>query len=488
MTNPTPDLSCSGPLQIAARLDRLPVSRWHWKLVLLVGLAAFFDSYEIYMSGVLGSVLAEPWHLTSFTKPLLVGAPFFGMVFGAIFLGIASDRFGRRQMFTYNLAAYSLLALASAFAVNIEMLVALRVVSGVFLAAELILLDTYLSEFLPRKARGRLIAVAYAIGFLAAPVVAGFGGLLIVKVHFLMDGWRWMLVGGGMGGLLVFWLRRNLPESPRWLAERNRPQEAEAIVSEVERTVESQTGRRLPEVQGVVYRPVKKIRFSAMFRPPYRTRTVMMWIFQITQTVGQYGFASLATLILVSKGYDIPSSLLYTALSFIGSPVGALLAVPLVERVERKFLVIGGLSLIGVAGIVFGNSTSSAVIVIAGVTITVCNSVVSSAWHVYQAELFPTQVRSTAGGVAYSFSRLTAGLLPFGALAILDHFGPVEVFVAAAVIITITCLDLAVLGPRTNGLSLEEVTGSGEGTSADPVPQPAAEVARAGIDVAPDRP
>ena len=469
MTDLKHDLTGSGPLQVAARLDRLPVSRWHWKLVLLVGLTTFFDSYEIYMSGVLGSVLAKPWHLTSFTQPLLVGAPFFGMIFGAIFLGMVTDRFGRRQMFMYNLAAYSLLAVASAFSANVAMLIALRLVSGVFLAAELMLVDTYLSEFMPRKARGRLIAVAYAIGFLAAPVVAGLGGLLIVKTHFLIDGWRWMMIGGGLGALVVFALRRNLPESPRWLAERNRPHEAEAVVAEVERTVERQTGRKLPEVPGVAYKPVTKIRFRSMFRPPYLKRTVMMWIFQITQTVGQYGFASMATLILVSKGHTIPSSLLYTALSFIGAPVGALLAVPLIERVERKFLVIGGLTVIGIAGIVFGNGTSTAVIVTAGAVITVSNSIVSGAWHVYQAELFPTQVRSTAGGVAYSFSRLTAGLLPFGALAILHQFGPTQVFVAAAVIITITCLDLAVLGPRTNGRSLEAVTGTGDRATAEPV-------------------
>ncbi|WP_410674131.1 MFS transporter [Amycolatopsis sp. cmx-4-68] len=471
MTDLKPDLSGSGPRQIAARLDRLPVSRWHWKLVTLVGLATFFDSYEIFMSGILGSVLKKSWHLTSFSTSLLVGAPFFGMIFGAIFLGMLSDRFGRRQLFMYNLAAYSLLGVVAAFSVNVEMLIALRLVSGVFLAAELILVDTYLSELLPRTARGRLISVAYAIGFLGTPVVAGLGGLLIVKTHFLIDGWRWMLLAGGIGALLVFWLRRHLPESPRWLAERNRPQEADAVVSEVERTVERQLGRSLPEVQPAVLTPVKKIRFRAMFRPPYLKRTVMMWIFQITQTVGQYGFASLATLILVSKGYTIQSSLLYTAVSFIGAPVGALLAVPLVERVERKHLIIGGLVLIAVAGIVFGNGTSAAVIVIAGAVITVCNSVVSSAWHVYQAELFPTQVRSTAGGVAYSLSRLTAGLLPFGALAILDGFGPTQVFVVAAVITTVTCLDLGILGPRTNGRALEAVAGTGDRATAEPVPQ-----------------
>ena len=456
------DLSRSGTQQIAARLDRLPVSRWHRKLVLLVGLATFFDVYEVYLSGVLGSVLAKPWHLTSFTKPLVVGAPFFGMIIGAILLGVLTDRVGRRQMFLINLAGYSLLSVVTAFSPNVATLVTLRVIAGAFLAAETILIDTYLSEFLGRTTRGRMIAIAYAIGFVAAPVVAGAGGLLVVRTHFLLDGWRWMLIGGGVGALVVYWLRRELPESPRWLAERGRIVDADAIVSEVERTVERQSGRALPAVGALAPQRTKPIRFRAMFRPPYLKRTAMMWIFQVTQTVGQYGFASLAPLILLSKGYDIADSLLYTALSFLGAPIGALLAVPLVERVERKFVVIGGLAVIGVAGVVFGTSTHPAVIVAAGVTITVFNSVVSTGWHVYQAELFPTLVRGTAGGVAYSLSRLTAGLLPFGALAILDDFGPTQVFVAAALVIAITCLDLAVLGPRTNGRSLEELAGTPE--------------------------
>lgn len=97
-----------------------------------------------------------------------------------------------------------------------------------------------------------------------------------------------------------------------------------------------------------------------------------------------------------------------------------------------------------------------------GIAITICNSIVSGAQHIYLAELFPTQVRSTAIGVAYSLSRLSAGLLPFWALTILAHFGANGVFIAAACVIVIMCLDVAILGPRTNGRSLEAVTGSGE--------------------------
>ena len=462
MTSPTSTLARSTPLGIAARLDRLPVSRWHWMLTIVVGLAAFFDVYEIYMGGVLASVLAKPWGLTLDGKALLVGAPFFGMIFGAIVLGVASDRWGRRRMFMFNLGIYSLLSIAAAFSQNLATLVTFRLLAGVFMGAELMLIDTYLSEFLPKLARGRMIAVAYAVGFLGTPVAAGLGGLLIVKSHFLWDGWRWMLLAGGLGAALIFALRRNLPESARWLAERSRFEEADKIVSSIEETVASQTGKPLAEVQPDEPTPVKRIPFRAMFKPPYRRRTVMIWIFQILSTVGQYGFASLVPLILISRGYDITKTLTYTALSFTGAPVGALLTIPLVERFERKFVIIGASLVVAICGIIFGNATTGGLIVTMGIAITICNSIVSGAQHIYLAELFPTQVRSTAIGVAYSLSRLSAGLLPFWALTILAHFGANGVFIAAACVIVIMCLDVAILGPRTNGRSLEAVTGSGE--------------------------
>lgn len=454
-------------LEIAARLDRLPVLRWHWKLVALCGLATFFDLYEIYMSGLLGAVLAKPWHLDGFTNSLLIAAPYFGMIPGAIFLGRATDRFGRRKMFMVNLGLYSLLAGMSAFAPNVETLIALRFATGIFLSAELILIDTYLSEFLPKIARGRMLACAYAIGWLATPVVAGAGSLLIAKTHFLMDGWRWMLLGGAVGAFFVFWVRRSMPESARWLAAQGRGAEADRIVAGIEDAALRETGRELPPVPAVTSYIPGSLTLRDTFRPPYLKRTAMLWIFQVTQTATQFGFASLATIVLVSKGYDIPKSLLFTTLAFIGSPIGALIAIPIIERFERKYILIAALSTVAVAGIVFGMSTSDVVIVCAGTLVTVCNSIVSTAWHTYQAELFPTKVRGTAGGLAYSLSRLTAGLLPFGALAILGTFGGTGVFVVAAAITAITCLDLAILGPRTNGRSLESVTLKKQAAAAD---------------------
>ena len=182
----------------------------------------------------------------------------------------------------------------------------------------------------------------------------------------------------------------------------------------------------------------------------------MLWIFQVLQTVGYYGFGSMAPIVLTAKGYSVTSSLGYAALTYLGYPIGALAAIPLVERYERKTLII--VSALGIAGfgLVFGMAGNTAVIVAAGFLLTVCSNVFSNAFHIYQTEIFPTGVRSTAIGVAYSLSRLASTVLPFVSVAALDAFGAGGVFAGSAALLGVLCLDVGLLGPRTTGRSLEQ--------------------------------
>ncbi|WP_428950816.1 MFS transporter [Streptomyces sp. cg35] len=447
---------------VAARLDAVPVHAWHWRITLLAGLATFFDLYEVFLGGVLGSVLTEQWHLDSDAKALLVGAPFFGMFAGAVLLGRAADRFGRRPLFMLNLAGYSVSSLLAAFAPDLTSLVVLRVVAGLFLGAELPLVDTYVSELLPGAVRGRFVAVAYTLGFCGAPVAALLGGLLVADRHLLIDGWRWLLVFGGVGAAFVWLLRRSLPESPRWLSARGRYGEADGIVAEVERgagLTPALPSSPLPPPAPQATEKDTVVPVRALFRPPYLRRTAMLWIFQVLQTVGYYGFGSLAPLVLMAKGHDVVHSLTYTALSFLGYPIGSAVSILFIERIERKTLVIVSAAAIAVFGLAFGTADSSAAIVTAGVLMTLTQNIFSNAFHVYQAELFPTGMRGSAVGIAYSLSRLTGGVLPFVGLAVLDAFGARGMFAGCAVLMALLCVDVAVLGPRTTGRTLENVRG-----------------------------
>jgi MFS transporter, putative metabolite:H+ symporter len=444
-------------------LEQLPVSRWHWRLVVLAGLGTFFDLYEVFLGGVLAPVLAVEFGLGTTGKALVIAAGFAGMFVGANVLSMAADRIGRRRIFILNLLIYSLFSLAAAFSPNIETFLVLRFIAGIGLGAELVLVDTYLAEFVPGRVRGRMIAWAYTIGFLGVPLAALLGGRLVAHEQLLgIDGWRWLLVFGGLGAVFVLAVRTMLPESPRWLESRGRMAEAREVVMSVVQKVTP--GAAVPDSLGTASEEVgargdaptvvEALRIA--FRD-YRSRSVMLLIFQILQTVAYYGFGTLAPLVLVAKGFDVTQSLGYAALTFAGYPLGSLLSVPLVERFERKYLIIASALGIAVSGIVFAAATNVALIVVAGFVLTAISNIFSNAFHIYQAEIFPTAIRSTASGVAYSLSRATSTVLPFIAVPALAALGPVAVFSGSAVLIVLLCLDVWLLGPLSTGLELEQV-------------------------------
>ena len=446
----------------AAVLDRLPVTGWHWRLTILVGLGSFFDLYEVFLGGVLAPVLAKEFGLASVGKALVIAAGFAGMFVGANVLSVLADRLGRRRVFILNLLVYSLFSLAAAFSPNIETFLVLRFVAGIGLGAELVLVDTYLAEFVPGRVRGRMTAWAYTVGFLGVPLAALLGGKLVAKQELLgVEGWRWLLVFGGLGAVFVLAVRTLLPESPRWLQSVGRDAEAWAVVRSVVAKVAP--GTAVPEEPGPARtredaRGVGEVLRTA-FRD-YRKRSVMLVVFQVLQTVAYYGFGTLAPLVLVAKGFDITESLGYAALSFAGYPLGSLASVPLVERFERKYLIIASALGIAVCGMVFAAASNVAVIVVAGFLLTAVSNVFSNSFHIYQAEIFPTAIRSTASGVAYSLSRATSVVLPFIAVPLLGTLGPVAVFGGSAVLVVVLCLDVGLLGPLSTGLALERVDGT----------------------------
>jgi putative MFS transporter len=224
-------------------------------------------------------------------------------------LSIAADRLGRRRVFILNLLVYSVFSFAAAFSPNIETFLVLRVIAGIGLGAELVLVDTYLAEFMPAKHRGRMTAWAYTIGFLGVPLAALLGGKLVARQEFLgIDGWRWVLLFGGLGAVFIMAVRTMLPESPRWLESRGRHAEARAVVESVTAKVAPDTpvSETVPETAAATGDEARSVAeaLGIAFRD-YRKRTVMLVIFQVLQTVAYYGFGTLAPLVLVSKGFEV---------------------------------------------------------------------------------------------------------------------------------------------------------------------------------------
>ncbi|MEV4597150.1 MFS transporter [Amycolatopsis sp. NPDC049253] len=459
MANPL-DTAEPGTAAVAARLDRLPVTRTHRRATVAVGLGLFFEFYEVFLTGTISAVLVSEFKLSKAALPPLLASTFLGMFFGALLLGRLADRFGRRGAFLLNLALYSFFSLLGAFSGNAIMLLITRFFAGVGLGAEPPLADTYLTDLLPARKRGKLIAWAYTLAFCGVPVV-GFLAKGLTEGSFLgIAGWRWLFVIGALGAGVVFLLRRGLPESPRWLHSVGRTQEAETVI----RGLEAEAGQA-PAAEPVAAPAEKPVRKAApvrdLFGPTYRRRTIMMTLFHVLQTIGYYGFGTMVPLVLAAKGYPVSQSLLFTALTFLGYPVGSALSLPLVERLERKHLVIGSVLAMAVFGLAFGLASSIALAIVFGFIYTAISNVFSNAYHIYQAEIFPTGLRSTASSGTYSISRLASGVMPFVLVPLLDSSGATTLFVVIGAALVLVALDIAILGPRTTGRSVENVAGEG---------------------------
>lgn len=183
----------------------------------------------------------------------------------------------------------------------------------------------------------------------------------------------------------------------------------------------------------------------------------MMSVFHVFQTFGYYGFGTLAALVLVGRGYDLTSSLTFTALSFLGYPIGSALAIPMLKWFERKVLIMASAALMALCGMLFATADNAMLIVAFGFLTTATSNVFSNAYHVYQAEIFPTDARATAVGLTYSLSRLSSGVLPLILIPVLNHYGATPMFGVVVVALLVSITAVAVGGPRTSGRSLEAV-------------------------------
>ncbi|BAJ28559.1 MULTISPECIES: MFS transporter [Kitasatospora] len=435
------------PDSIGARLDRAPIGPVHRRLTAIIGVGLLFDTFENNLSGVISKVLQHDFAFNGTTLKLVLASAFVGQFVGALLLGRLADRVGRRTAFLVNLALYSGFSLLGAFSPNAEWLIATRFLAGVGIGAEQALSDCYLADVLPANRRGRFTAWAYTIAFCGVPAV-GFAALWLVPLSPLgIAGWRWLFVLGSLGSAVVWVLRRQLIESPRWLAAVGRREEAERLTA----LLEGRAPGEPPATPAVPDAPAPRVRVRAVFSPRFLRRTVMLWLFCVLSVVGYYGFGTLAPQILAAKGYGVVAGLGYTAASFLGYPLGSLLSVPIMERMERKLLAALSASVMALAGLGFGFANGAASVVVCGVLYTLASNVFSTVSHVYLAEQYPTAIRAAASGTAYSLSKLSAAALPFVLLPVLQQHGAGALFGVIAAAMALLTLTVLTLGQRTTG-------------------------------------
>lgn len=444
---------------LGSLMDDMPVGGLHRFVVWVVGIGLFFDMFEIFLVSSIGSALQHEFGINrqSADFKLLLASAFIGMFFGAFCLGSFADRIGRRKAFVFALVWYSVFSLVGAFSFNAGMLVLCRFLTGIGVGAIYPVADSYLSEILPKERRGRMAAWAYTTSYMAVPLV----GFLAVWLNPLqigsVAGWRVILAIGSLGAVFVLFVQHRLPESPRWLLARGRVDEAHA---ELRRFADS-AGSSLPAI--VSDGPAKPHamgigeRIAVLRQAPYGKRYLMLVVFHLFQAFGYYGFGTLASTVVKSRGFDVTDGTLFMALSFLGYPIGSLLSIPLLNWIERRTLVVTSILSIYVFGFGFAYSGNTVLIVAFGVLTTCASNVFSNAYHIYQAEIFPARVRSTAIGSTYALSRIMSGALPFLLLPVLNQYGPGAMFGVISVALLIVAVVVRALGPLTTRRSQDEI-------------------------------
>jgi MFS transporter, putative metabolite:H+ symporter len=391
------------------RLDRLPISSFHYRIFWLVGAGMFFDGYDLYVAA---SVLASTTQTKFSTLPQnlqFISLTFVGMTIGSFVTGFVGDKYGRRFTYQINLLIFGLASLAAAFAQDMNQLIACRFVQGLGLGAEIVVGYSTLTEFVPPQSRGRWLS------FMAFLVVAGFPATSILGFLIIPTwGWRPMFIIAGIGSLIVWYLRKNLPESPRWLEAQGRTAEAEALMESIEKEVQATSGP-LPAPKPAVATP--QLTVAAIFKPPILQRLLVgCWVL-ITINTLIFGFVIFLPQFFLRQGLTITNSLGYTVVLAAASLVGCAFGAVLSDYIGRRWSIIGASFLTIAAGWVYShfNAASDPVIVLSVGAILIVAIYIQTAilFGVYTPELFPTEIRLRANGICNTLGRGATVVSPF---------------------------------------------------------------------------
>jgi len=306
----------------------------------------------------------------------------------------------------------------------------------------------------PSWMRGRAFAVNQSVMFTAVPVVAALSWWLVPLMPYGLDGWRWVVLIGAAGSMVIWILRLYVPEGPLWLARHGRTEEANRILRRLEASAGSAAPRPVAAVSAPA-RPMSKVGYAEMFRPPYLGLVVLFMVFNFCQAFGVYGFANWVPALLVEKGITVTKSLQYSFIIAFAYPIAPLLAASFADLLERKWIICGAAAAIAAFGMAFSQLTEPALLIASGVLITASNMTMSYAYHAYQTEVFPTAIRARAAGLVYSMSRVSATFSGFIVAYVLREAGVVGVFGLITTAMIIVIVSIAVWGPAVRGKPLD---------------------------------
>lgn len=450
------------------RLDGLPFTRKHRKLLLGSGVGWALDAMDVGLISFVMAALAVHWSLTPSELSWIGSIGFVGMALGAAFGGLLADRIGRRQVFAVTLLVYGLATGAAALSTGIAMLIVLRFIVGLGLGAELPVASTLVSEFAPRKIRGRVVVILegfWAVGWIMAAVI----GYFVVPLGD--DGWRWALAIGLVPAVYALVVRFGLPESVRYLESRGRHAEAEAVVRDFEvsagvvhpagvtRSGESvaadEARAALPaRTAGTTGVPAAEEPRESLWSPRLRRRTGALWIVWFGINFSYYGAFIWLPSLLVAQGFDLVRSFGYTLIITLAQLPGYAVAAWLIEVWGRRLTLAVFLLGSAVSAGLFGLADSPATIIAAGMALSFFNLGAWGALYAMGPELYPTSTRGAGTGAAAAFGRIASIIAPLLVPFLLDTGDTVLVFAVFAAAFVVAALAAFTL-PERKGVALE---------------------------------
>lgn len=439
----------------ADRLDRLPFTKRHTRLLFGSGVGWALDALDVGLISFVIAQLSITWSTDASALSWVASAGFAGMAIGAALGGLLADRLGRRNVFALTLLIYGIATGLSALSWSVGVLLVLRFIVGLGLGAELPVASTLVSEFAPRRIRGRVVVILeafWAVGWIGAAVL----GYLVIPTS--ENGWRWALLIGAAPAVWAVLVRLRLPESVRFLEGAGRHDEAETIVREFE----TEAGVASPPAEGGANTetgtvdPAVRSRIAGLFAPELRRRTLAVWLVWAAVNFAYYGAFIWLPSILVAAGFPLVRSFEYTLIITLAQLPGYAASAYLVEKWGRRLTL--AVFLLGSAGsaVLFGFgavSGSVAQIIAAGMLLSFFNLGAWGALYAVTPEIYPTALRGTGAGWAASVGRIASIAAPLSVPPLLALGGAPVLFLVFGVVFVIAAVG-AFLLPELKGAAL----------------------------------
>jgi MFS transporter, putative metabolite:H+ symporter len=445
----------SSGLNIANRMDRLPFSSIHKKVLIALSIAYFFEYADLNTFSYASPALVKQWHLPLSVIATINSIAFFGMFLGASVGGWLGDKIGRKKAIIISLLLLSFFSAVNALSWDAWSLAISRFITGMATSSLIVNANTYIIEFFPKATRGKFQGLAIAIGTTGIPVTGWVSRYLIPLGDW---GWRLVFVWGALGIFAIFSIAK-LFELPRWYEMKGQANKAKEVMEKLEKVAASEKGALAKPALEVSNHTVTKGKMSDVFKGIYLKRTIILISVWVFQTIAFYGFGSWVPTLLVKQGIGLTDSLVYSTLITLGAPIGSLAGALISDRFERKTNIIFTCFFIAIAVFLFGATLSPVLIVVFGFFINFIERTFSSNLYTYTSELYGTDVRSFGQGITYGIGRFSNVLGPFVISFVYTGFGYLHVFILISLVWVASGLAVF-FGPRTSKRSLEEINGT----------------------------